>query len=87
MTDDLAELFGSARVHVRRDDGITEIMRPELGHTDWDSTKRWHATCHDWDGNLIYDGPAPVPDDLCTITLAELSEGRAYSFVMTPIED
>lgn len=47
-------------------------------------TAGWHVVCRDWDGIVVYDGPAPVPTELCTVSLDDALAGRMYSFDMTP---
>jgi hypothetical protein len=44
----------------------------------------WHALVRDWQGNLVYDGPTPVPDELVTLTAADALAGRVFHFEMTP---
>jgi hypothetical protein len=44
----------------------------------------WHARVMDWEGHLVYDGPCPVPDDLCTVSLDDALAGRVFTFEMSP---
>lgn len=81
---DIPELFGPGRPYVTRDDGV--ILLGEVGQTDWDDTKRWHAKVTDWNDVVVYDGPAPVPEDVANIGLDDALEGRMYHFEMTPLD-
>jgi hypothetical protein len=47
----------------------------------------WWVRCTRWDGEVTYEGPAPVPADLCVISLDDALSGRLYTFDMIPIRD
>jgi hypothetical protein len=44
----------------------------------------WHARVTAVDGRLVYDGPAPVPSELITITPEMAVRGEVFTFDMTP---
>lgn len=50
------------------------------------SVDTW-AVVHDWNGTLVYEGPAPVPQEAIPLTAEDVAAGRAYTFEMTCLED
>ena len=45
----------------------------------------WHVRVTDWNGIVTYEGPAPCPDEFCTITLEMAVKGQVFTFDMTPV--
>jgi hypothetical protein len=45
----------------------------------------WWVTCTDWNGIVVYNGPAPTPPELCTLTVANVEANQFYTFDMTPM--
>lgn len=82
--DHLDELFGRERPVVTTEDGIAHMGIPSS--TEWDETKKWNVKVTDWNDVVVYEGPAPVPDDVGLVDLDDLSDGRCYLFEMTPVE-
>ena len=40
----------------------------------------WHALVKDHEGNVVYDGPTPVPSGLITITPEMANAGQLFHF-------
>lgn len=48
---------------------IEEVEVPE---------SKWWTEITDWDGNVVYDGPNPVPGELVTVTPEMAEAGQQY---------
>ena len=73
------------RLHGLPDATLTvdgQEVRPKIGNTP---VTDWWARVHDPDGNLVYAGPAPVPDDVGVATTEDLAAGRLFRFEMVPV--
>ena len=45
----------------------------------------WWVVVHDWQGQLVYDGSAPCPPELVTLTAEDCLAGHLFTFDMTPM--
>lgn len=45
----------------------------------------WWVRVTDWEDQLVYEGPAPAPAELVTLTVEDMNAGRLYKFDMKPM--
>lgn len=53
-----------------------EIQGPDLSG--------YHVRVSDWNGDLVYEGPCPVPAGVAEVSIEDALAGRLFQFEMKP---
>jgi hypothetical protein len=54
-----------------------------LHHRSIRITEPPHLVVRDWQGCIVYEGPAPVPEELVTLSFEDVLAGRLYTYDVT----